>query len=166
MTDAGGTEIGFPSADFPGPTAFRVRMPAGWHGFAVPDAHLAVGADDPVARVRPSVVVNVHRIARSSSPELDLAVFVATDDALPGLEVLSDEIRAGLPVARRRMLRHHGPENVAVVTWRLLVLVDVGDRLADVVSAVGTAAAEAPEHVHGVVQRVVDSLRVATRPGR
>lgn len=153
--------VGFPSVDFPGPTPFRLRIPATWRGFAVPDAHLAVGATDPVAGVRPNVVVNVHRVARSADPELDLAVLVAGDDALPGVEILADEVRSGPLAARRRRLRHDGPENVVVVTIRLLVLVELDERLADVISAVGTAAADAPDDVLATLDTVVESLRVA-----
>ncbi|MFV0307272.1 MAG: hypothetical protein ACK5OX_05980 [Desertimonas sp.] len=156
-------EVGFPSADFPGPTPFSLRIPLAWRGFAVPDAQLAVGAADPVARFRPNVVVNTHRIRRTASPELDVEMLVAGDDSLPGVEVVADDVDPGPPLARRRRLRHDGPENVPLLAIRLLVLVPVGDQLGDVVSVVGTAAYDSPPAVHRELEAVVDSLTVATR---
>lgn len=156
-----GVTVGFPSADFPGPIPFRLRIPSAWRGFEVAEASLAVGSEEVVGRVRPSVVVRTHRITRSADPEIDLATLVAGDDLLPGVEVRADEYRAGPPAARWRHLRHDGPENVSVVTIRLLVLVPFGARLAEVISAVGTVAAGAPHEVRQEVEDVVESLLVA-----
>lgn len=157
-------DVGFPSDDFPGPTPFRLRIPAHWRGFETPDALLGVGAPEPIGRFRTNVVVNTHRIRRSPQPDLDLELLLTGDDALPGVEILDDDRDAGPPFARRRRFTYDGPENVRLLAVRLLVVVPVGAHLADVVSAVGTVAHDGPRDAQREVRAVVASLAVARRP--
>jgi hypothetical protein len=152
----------FPSADFPAPPAFRLRVPATWLAVPVPEAEMAVR--DPVAvdGFHPNVIVRVRRTAASETVTDDLFRSVAVGDAADGHEVLSEEVRADLDTpARWLLVGFRGPDGRPLLARHLLIYVPGSEHVASIVTAVGTIPASAAAELGPRIDRIVGSLRLA-----
>lgn len=159
--DADGLVLEYPSADFPAPTPFRVRVPSGWHALAAPDAEMAIRRGEPVDGFRPNVLVNVHRLPRTGDPDGDLATLLASDAELPAMQILDDDgRRGGAAPARWRLLSYQGPGDIDLTARRVMILVEVSDHFVDVVSAIGTWPTGASAGIAAAVESVLASLKV------
>ncbi len=151
----------FPSADFPAPPAFRLRVPATWLAVPVPEAEMAVR--DPVAvdGFHPNVVVRVRRAPASDSVTDDLFRAVALGGE-EDVEVLSEEVRADLDTpARWLLVRFRGPDGRVLLARHLLVYVPASAHVASIVTAVGTFPPSASAELGPLIDRIVGSLRLA-----
>ena len=156
-----GLVLQFPSADFPAPPAFRLRVPATWLAVPVPEAEMAVRDPDAVDGFHPNVVVRVRRTAASDTITDDLFRSVALENAAEGLEVLSEEVRVGLDTpARWLLVRFLGPDGRVLLARHLLVYVPGSEHVASIVTAVGTFPASAAAELGPRMDGIVGSLRL------
>ncbi len=87
-----GVVLQYPSALFPPPPVFRLRVPAGWVAVPVPDAEMAVRHPEAIDGFIANVVVRVRRTAATAAVHDDVRAVVGLDAPPDGVEVLSDEV--------------------------------------------------------------------------
>ena len=158
-----GLLLQYPSAVFPAPPVFRVRVPPGWVAVPVPDAEMAVRRPQPVDGFLANVLVRVRRIAATAAVHDDIRAVVTIDDPPPDMEVLADEVVADVTTPVRRLaVRFPAADGRLLRARYLLVYVPATEHLANVVTAVATWPDSAPTAVATEMEAVVRSLRLFT----
>lgn len=70
------TDLGFPSADFPGPPSFRFEIPEGWRAVPSSRADAVVVGPDALDGVHPNVVLANHKVRATDDPSTLLRAMV------------------------------------------------------------------------------------------
>jgi hypothetical protein len=155
--------VQFPSAHFPAPPPFQLRVPADWLAVPVPEAEMAVR--DPVAvdGFHANVVVRVRRVAAQDAVTEELLTSTLQQPVEGGrLDIVSQEVRADLATpARWLLVRFRGPHGGVLLARHLLVYVPTTEHVATIVTAVGTFPASAAAELGPRMDRIVGSLRLA-----
>ena len=163
--DAGepGVLLQYPSAMFPAPPVFRIRVPEGWVAVPVPEAEMAVRRPEPIDGFIANVVVRVRRTAASVAVHGDVRAVVGLDHPPDGMEVLSDDVAADVTTPVRRVaMRFPGPDGSPLLARQLLVYVPATEQVANIVSVVATWPESAGRAVAEEMAAVVASLRLFT----
>ena len=165
-----GALLQYPSAMFPAPPVFRIRVPEGWVAVPVPEAEMAVRRPEPIDGFIANVVVRVRRTAATAAVHDDVRAVVGLDHPPDGMEVLSDDVAADVTTPVRRVaMRFPGPDGEPLLARQLLVYVPATEHVANIVSVVATWPESAGPAVAAEMEAVVASLRLFTprdRPDR
>lgn len=158
-----GALLQYPSALFPAPPVFRIRVPEGWVAVPVPEAEMAVRRPELIDGFIANVVVRVRRTAATEAVHGDVRGVVGLDHPPDGMEVISDEVAGDVTTPVRRVaIRFPGPDGIPLRARQLLVYVPATEHVANIVSVVATWPEAAASTVADEMEAVVASLRLFT----